>query len=206
MIPVFWRSNNETRCIPLRWPSSLSHNNGLATRRLRDHLGPVGHKGAGLLCRCVSIKEGVAVNGAEVGCSTKFGVFLHGNHRVNCDDRAIVAGSFEDAAGLANGASDLPNRGSTSVDELVAYADSVDDTPISFDSVDECLGFALHLIDMENAYEEGNPFALYGSKYVGNLVAVRTVDSDEFITSDLRKVDGYLRRCFASIVTIVGGV
>jgi len=135
----------------------------------------------------------MAVDGTKVGCSAKCGVVLHGNHRVNGDNRATVAGAFEDAADLADGASDLPNRGSTIVDELVAYADGVDNTPISLDSVDECLAFALHLMDVKDAQEEGNPFALDGRKDVGNLVAVRSVKSDDFIASDLRKITSYLR-------------
>lgn len=135
----------------------------------------------------------MAVDGAKVGRSAKGRVVLHGNHRVNCDNRAVVAGAFKDAASLADGASDLPDRGTTVVDEFVAYADSVDNTPISLDSVDECLAFALHLMDIIDTQEEGNPFALYGRKDVGNLVAVRAIESDNFITSDLRKIAGHLR-------------
>jgi len=146
-----------------------------------------------LICGCLSIEERVAVDGAKIGCSAKGGVVLHGNHRVNCDNRAIIAGASKDAASLADGASDLADRGSTVVDEFVAYADSVDDTPISLDSVDECLRFALHLMDIKDPQEEGNPFALYGRKDVGNLIAVRAVESNNFITSDLRKITGYLR-------------
>lgn len=135
----------------------------------------------------------MAVDGTKVGCSAKCGVVLHGNHRVNRDNRAIVAGTFQDAAHLANGAGDLPDRGSTVVDEFVAYADSVDNTPISLDSVDECLAFALNLMDIKDTQEEGNPFALDGRKDVGDLVAVRAVESNNLITSDLRKIAGYLR-------------
>lgn len=190
---VLGKGNCKMRFIPLRWPSSLSHNDSLAACRFRDHLGPIGHKGARLICGCLSVEERVTVDGAKIGCSAKGGVVLHGNHRVNCDNRAIVASCFEDAAGLADGASDLPDRGSTVVDEFVAYTDSVDNTPISLDSVDECLAFALHLMDIKDPQEEGNPFALYGRKDVGNLIAVRAVESNNFITSDLRKIAGYLR-------------
>ena len=93
----------------MRRPSGLSHNRGLATGSLRYHLGPIKHERAGFIRRRLSVEESVAVDGAEVGGRAEFGIVLHGNHSVDCDDRAIVAGTFEDAAGLADGASDLPN-------------------------------------------------------------------------------------------------
>lgn len=134
----------------------------------------------------------MAVDGAKVGCSAKCGVVLHGNHCVNRDNRAIVAGAFQDAACLADGASNFPDRGATVVDKFVAHADSVDDTPISLNSVDECLAFALDLMDIKDTQEEGNPFALDRRKDIGDLVAVRAVKSNDFVTSDLCKIAGYL--------------
>lgn len=145
------------------------------------------------MCGCLSVEESMAIDGTEVGCSAKCGVVFHGNHRVNGDNRAIVTGTFQDAAHLANGASDLPDRGSTVVDEFVAYADSVDNTPIPLDSVDECLAFAFDLVDIKDTQEEGNPFAPDGRKNVGDLVAVRAVESNNFKTADFRKIAGDLR-------------
>ena len=135
----------------------------------------------------------MAVDGAKVGCSAKCRVVLHGNHGVNRDNRAIIAGAFQNSARLADRASDLPDRGSTVIDKLVTYADSIDNTPISLDSVDECLAFTLNLVDIKNTQEEGNPFALNGREDVGDLIAVRAVESNNFITSNLRKIAGYLR-------------
>ena len=55
------------------------------------------------------------------------------------------------------------------------------------------MALALDLGDVEDADEERDPFALCGSKNVGNLVAVGTIESDDFVTADLGKVASYLR-------------
>ena len=129
---------------PLRRPPTLANNNSLATTsRLRNLLSPLLDEVAGALGEDVAVEKGVAVYGAEVGGCAEGGVVFHGDHGVDGDDGAAVAGGFEGGAGGGDGGGYLACGCFAAVYELVAYVDGVYEGPVAFDGGGDCLDFAL---------------------------------------------------------------
>lgn len=137
--------------LTLRRPPGLRDHGGFATGSFGNLLHPVRHKLSRFLGRRVTVEESVAVDRAIIRGGAKFRVGFHGHHGVDRDDRAVVAGGFENGFGLADSTGDLTNGSATVIDQFVADADGIDNAPISFHSADNSLTFALYLVDIEDA-------------------------------------------------------
>lgn len=117
---------------------------------------------------------------------------FHSHHSVDRDHRAVISSTFENRLRLPYGTRDLTDGSATVVDKFIANADSVDDTPIPIDGADNGLTLILHLVDVENAQKEGNAFSFRGGDDVSHLVTVGTVEPDNLVTVELRKIAGDL--------------
>ena len=148
---VFLTRDGQLIRLTLRRPPCLRDNGGFPTGSFGDLLHPIRHKLSRFLGGCVAVEESVAVDGAIVRGSAKFWVSFHSHHGVDGDNRAVVAGGFENGFGLADSTCDLTNRSAAVVDQFIADADSIDNAPISIYSTDDGLAFALYLVNIEDA-------------------------------------------------------
>lgn len=195
------RSNGNTVGVSLGRPTGLGHHNGF-TRRLSDLVDPAFDKLARLIGRGISIKEGVTVDGAEIGRFANLWVIRHGHHGIDGDNRARITSALEGTAGLSNSANDCTGIRSF-VDQLVAHADGVDSAPVTVNCAGDCFALLLDLSDIKNA-EEQFYVAVFGScENTGDLVTIGTVQTNDLVAADFAKVRGDLLRCLAAVISIV---
>lgn len=129
----------------------------------------------------------------------------HGHHGINGDDRARIASGFEGTAGLSNGANDCTGIASF-VDQLVANADGVDSAPVTVNCTGDRLALLLDLSDIVNAEEEFYVAILGGCKNTGDLIAVGTVQTNDFVAANFAEIGSDLLRCLAAVIGVVGRV
>ena len=148
----------------------------------------------------------MTVDGAIIRSVAELRVVFHRDHRVDGDDGAGITSSLERAAGLTDCSGHLVTRCFTVVHQLIADADGVDKMPIAFDGFADFLTFARYLVNVENAQEERNSFALGCGKHILDLIAIRPVKTNHRIAADQSEILGYLGGGFATVVGVVGRI
>lgn len=144
--------DSDTVSITTSGPSGFGHYDGLSGG-LANLVNPAFDEFAGFLGRCVSVEEGVAIDGAEVGCFADLRVIYHCNHSINSHNGTTIAVTLENATGLSNGADDR-SRICAFVDHLIAHANGIDFAPVAFDGIGNRLSFLLDLGEVKDAEEE----------------------------------------------------
>ena len=133
-------------------------------------------------------------------------VGFDGVEGVDSDDGPVEPGGSEHGASGSDGGHDGVDAGSSTVDQLVADADSVDDVPAVLCRVRDVLYFLVDLSDVPDAEEDLHLLCLGGGEHVGHLLAVGAVDPDETVSLDRIEVGLDLLLSLAAVVLVVGSI
>ena len=191
----------------LRGPTRLRQHRLLPSARGADALRGVDRPSARLGRLDVRVEKGVGVGGGEIRGMAEFGMGHDSIKGVDRHDIALVACSLELGARSAYGVDDgTDHGGALLVDDLVADADGLDVTPVAIHRLDEQSYFSVDLMDIVDAREDLHAFRLRRLADGGHLVAVGTIDTDEAVAFDLRKVGAHLSLTLAGVIGVVGRV
>ena len=176
---VLFRWNSLSVSITLRWPSSLSDEDGLIL--VGDgvlevaHLG--GQKVSGLVSSGVRVEEWVRVDSAVVRLVAELWMVDGSDEGIDGDDWTVVASVAEHGAATGDSGHDLRWRLAT-LDKLVANRDGVDVVPVRTDRVDNLSNSVVKVANVKDTLEKLHAVTLRSSENVLDGVAVNTVGAD----------------------------